>query len=102
MGTYGFFSHSSRDGSEFWQRVKRFYGPGRQGSWSVGENLLWSTTGLSTAGAVKLWIASPDHRKSITPRWREVGLAAVSVPAAPGVFASRNVVIITSDFGTRT
>jgi len=70
---------------------------------SVGENLLWSTTGLSASGAVKLWMASPDHRKNIlTPLWREVGLSAVTVEAAPGVFASRNVVIITSDFGTRT
>jgi len=103
MATFGFFSHSSRDGSEFWQRVKRFYGPGGQGSWSVGENLLWSTTGLSASGAVKLWMGSPDHRKNIlTPRWREVGLSAVSVSAAPGVFGGRNVVIITSDFGVRT
>jgi len=48
-------------------------------------------------------MASPDHRKNIlTPLWREVGLSAVTVEAAPGVFASRNVVIITSDFGTRT
>jgi len=103
MGTFGFFSHSSRDGSEFWRRVKRFYGQGRYGNWSVGENLLWSTTGLDASRALKLWMASPGHRKNIlTPRWREVGLAAVSVPAAPGVFGGNDVVIITSDFGVRT
>ena len=103
MGTFGFFGHSSRDGSEFWKRVQRFYGPGSYGNWSVGENLLWSTTGLDASGALKLWMASPGHRKNIlTPRWREVGLSAVSVPAAPGVFGGRDVVIITSDFGVRT
>ena len=37
--------HDSRDGSAFWKRVKRFYGPGGNGGWSVGENLLWSTDG---------------------------------------------------------
>ena len=103
MGAFGFFGHSSRDGSKFWKRVQRFYAQGSHGNWSVGENLLWSTTGLDASGALKLWMASPSHRKNIlTPRWREVGLSAVSVPAAPGVFGGRDVVIITSDFGVRT
>ena len=103
MGTFGFFGHSSRDGSAFWKRVQRFYRPGSHGNWSVGENLLWSTTGLDASGALKLWMTSPGHRKNIlTPRWREVGLSALSVPAAPGVFGGRDVVIITSDFGVRT
>ena len=69
----------------------------------MGENLLWSTGGLDASRALKVWMASPGHRKNIlTPRWREVGLSAVSVAAAPGVFGGRNVVIITSDFGVRT
>ncbi len=46
---------------------------------------------------------SPKHRENIlTPRWREVGLSAVTVPAAPGVFGGRDVTIVTSDFGTRS
>ncbi len=103
MGTLGFFAHESRDGSAFWKRVKRFYGPGKFASWSVGENLLWSTTGLDAAAALKLWMASPKHRENIlTPRWREVGLSAVTVPAAPGVFGGRDVTIVTSDFGVRS
>jgi uncharacterized protein YkwD len=103
MGTFGFFGHSSRDGSAFWKRVQRFYGPGANGGWSVGENLLWSTTGLNASAALKLWMASPSHRKNIlTPSWREIGLSAVTVPAAPGVFGGRDVVIITTDFGVRT
>ncbi len=103
MGTFGFFAHSSRDGSAFWKRVQRYYGPNGYDSWAVGENLLWSTTGIDASRAVKLWMGSPGHRKNILQsRWREVGLSAVSVPAAPGVFGGRDVVIITSDFGVRT
>jgi uncharacterized protein YkwD len=103
MGKFGFFSHESRDGSEFWARVKRWYGPGGYRSWAVGENLLWSSGQLSAGAAVKLWMGSPGHRKNIlAPNWREVGLSAVSVSSAPGVFGGRNVVIITSDFGVRS
>ncbi len=102
MGRFGFFQHDSRDGSAFWHRVKRYSGSNGSANWSVGENLLWSTTGLDAERALELWMASPGHRKNIlTERWREVGLAAVTVPAAPGVFGGRDVVIITTDFGVR-
>ena len=103
MGTFGYFEHDSRDGSAFWKRVQRYYGSGSYANWSVGENLLWSSGGVDASRALKLWMESPAHRANIlTPRWREVGLSAVSVPAAPGVFGGRNVVIITSDFGVRS
>lgn len=103
MGTHGFFAHDSRDGSEFWKRVQRFYGSGGYEKWSVGENLLWSSGTLTAPAALELWMKSPGHRKNIlTPRWREIGLSAVSVKAAPGVFGGRDVVIITSDFGVRS
>jgi uncharacterized protein YkwD len=103
MGAFGYFSHSSRNGSAFWKRIQRFYGAPSNGSWAVGENLLWSTTGIDAAAALKLWMASPGHRKNIlTARWREIGLSAVTVPGAPGVFGGRDVVIITTDFGVRT
>jgi uncharacterized protein YkwD len=103
MGKFGFFSHESRDGSEFWTRVKRWYGPDGYSRWSVGENLLWSSGRLSAAEALKLWMASPGHRKNIlTAGWREIGLSAVAVTAAPGVYGGRDVVIITTDFGSRS
>ena len=101
MGRFGFFAHESRDGSPFHERVRQFYGPKDEG-WSVGENLLWSTTGIAAKQAVELWMKSPSHRANIlTPRWREIGLAAVSVARAPGVFRGRDVVIVTTDFGVR-
>jgi uncharacterized protein YkwD len=102
MAQFGFFHHDSRDGSSFAQRVQRFYGPSGHGSWSIGENLLWSTR-LSAAHAVRMWMQSPPHRRNIlTPQWRDVGLSAVSASHAPGVFGGRDVVIITSDFGVRS
>jgi uncharacterized protein YkwD len=103
MGEHGFFKHESRDGSEFWRRVKRFYGPNGFRRWSVGENLLWSTAGIDAKRAVELWMKSPGHRKNIlTAHWREIGLSAVTVSAAPGVYGGRDVVIVTSDFGFRS
>ena len=102
MGTLGFFDHDSRDGSAFWKRVQRFYSPDGYQTWSVGENLLWSSGHLSAATALALWMKSPGHRQNIlTGRWREIGLSALKVSAAPGVFGGRDVVIITTDFGTR-
>ena len=103
MGRFGFFSHDSRDGSDFSQRVKRFYRPGRTGGWSVGENLLWASPTIGAAAALKMWMGSPGHRKNIlSPRWREIGLSAVSVSRAPGVYGGRDVTIITTDFGARS
>ena len=103
MGTYGFFAHDSRDGSEFWKRVQRFYGRAGYETWSVGENLLWASGGLSAKTALRLWMESPGHRKNIlTPRWREIGLSAVAVGGAPGVFGDRDVMIVTTDFGVRS
>ena len=103
MGTLGFFDHDSRDGSAFWKRVQRFYSPDGYETWSVGENLLWSSGRLSAATALELWMKSPGHRKNIlTARWREIGLSALKVSSAPGVYGGRDVVIITTDFGTRS
>jgi uncharacterized protein YkwD len=102
MGAHGFFAHDSRDGTEFWQRVRRFYRPSGYRSWSVGENLLWSSGTLSAKAALRMWMESAGHRKNIlTARWREIGLGAGAVRAAPGVYGGRDVVIITTDFGVR-
>lgn len=101
MGRHGFFAHESRDGSSFGDRVRRYYPP-RGGAWSVGENLLWSTRGIDAKRAVELWMQSPGHRQNIlTAQWREIGLAAVTFRAAPGIYGGMDVVIITTDFGVR-
>jgi uncharacterized protein YkwD len=102
MAADGYFAHESADGSEFWRRVKQFYASGHWQYWSVGENLLWSSPDVSPSGAIKLWLGSPEHRKNmLTARWREIGVSAVHVAAAPGVYGGHDVTIVTTDFGVR-
>jgi uncharacterized protein YkwD len=102
MASQGYFGHSSGNGSVFWKRIKRFYGSKSWGLWSVGENLLWSSPGVSPAHALKMWKASPEHRKNLlTARWREIGISAVHAPEAPGTYRGLPVTIVTTDFGVR-
>ena len=102
MAGRGFFAHESADGSSFWKRVQRFYSDRGFARWSVGENLLWSSPSIDAAGALQMWLDSPPHRKNLlSPGWREIGLSAVHVAAAPGVFGGRETTIVTADFGAR-
>ncbi len=49
-----------------------------------------------------MWMRSPEHRANIlAPRWREVGIAAVHLDSAPGLFRGLPVTIVTTDFGVR-
>jgi uncharacterized protein YkwD len=100
MAQDGYFAHESADGSLFWKRLQPFYASAR--SWSVGENLLWSSPDIDGARALKLWLASPEHRKNlVNPAWREIGVSAVHAAQAPGVFQGQDVTIVTTDFGVR-
>jgi uncharacterized protein YkwD len=102
MGADGYFEHNSHDGTAFWKRIGRWYGSNGYGYWSVGENLLWSSPQVDPVAALRLWMNSPEHRANIlTARWREIGISAVHVAAAPGTFKGLEVTIITTDFGVR-
>ena len=102
MANRGFFAHESADGTQFWKRVARYYPQGSNRYWSVGENLLWSSPDVDPAGALRMWLGSPSHRKNLlTSRWREIGLSAVHVTAGPGVFNNAPVTVLTADFGVR-
>jgi uncharacterized protein YkwD len=102
MGRLGYFGHSSADGLQFWQRIRHFYPAHGYSYWAVGENLVWASPSLSAGGAMKMWISSPPHRANmLSRRWRQMGIAAVSVARAPGVYGRRRVVIVTTDFGVR-
>jgi uncharacterized protein YkwD len=102
MARDGYFAHESADGSAFDKRVGRFYPSARRAYWSVGENLVWASPDLDAAGAMQLWVNSPPHRENLlTARWREIGLSAVHVVAAPGLYGGRPVTIVTADFGVR-
>jgi uncharacterized protein YkwD len=98
----GYFAHNSSDGQPFWKRIKSFYSEPRYGYWSVGENLFWTTGSASVDGSVKAWMASPEHRANILdPAWRQIGIATVSSPNAPGAFGHLGATVITTDFGVR-
>jgi len=102
METDGYFAHDSFDGTAFWKRIGRFYPSTDWSYWSVGENLLWSSPDVDAQGAVRMWLASPEHRKNmLDPAWREIGISAVHEAAAPGVFKGLTVTIVTTDFGVR-
>jgi uncharacterized protein YkwD len=98
----GFFAHASSDGTSFWKRVRRWYGSRGYAYWAVGENLLWASPSVAPEQALQMWLASPPHRKILlTPKWEEIGLAAVHAPVAPGAFEGLEVTVITADFGVR-
>jgi uncharacterized protein YkwD len=102
MGRVGYFDHPSADGTAFWKRIRHYYRAGAYSYWSVGENLLWASSSVSAASAMNLWIGSPPHLKNLlTPQWRQIGVSAVTVVDAPGVYHGQRVTIITTDFGIR-
>jgi uncharacterized protein YkwD len=97
----GYFAHQSVDGAPFWKRLTA-YSDTAHGSWSVGENLLWSSPDVDAGRALRLWMASPEHRHNIlTARWREIGIAAIHADSAAGTYGGRSVTVITTDFGVR-
>ncbi len=102
MGKDGYFAHSSADGTVFWRRIQRYFRARNYSYWSVGENLLWASQSVTAGDAMKDWIASPEHLQNLlAPRWRRLGVSAVHVVGAPGVFQGLRVTIITTDFGVR-
>ena len=97
MVSGGFFAHG-----DFSRRVARYYRRAGYATWSVGENLLWSSPDVDASQAIRMWLNSPGHRRILlTARWREIGLAAVHVDAGPGVFRGAPVTVVTADFGVR-
>jgi uncharacterized protein YkwD len=102
MASRGYFGHRSADGSSFERRIARFYPMGDRHVWAVGENLLWSSPDVDAAGVLGVWLHSPKHRRNIlTARWREIGLGAVHVVSAAGVYGGNAVTIVTTDFAVR-
>jgi uncharacterized protein YkwD len=103
MGARGFFDHKSADGTPFWRRIERFYAGRGFRSWAVGENIFWqSPTTITAITVVRSWMGSPSHRANMLSRdWRDVGVGAVSLARAPGVYGGSPVTIVTMDFGKR-
>jgi uncharacterized protein YkwD len=102
MGADGYFDHPSADGTAFWKRIQGYYSSTGYTFWTVGENLLYATPSIKADVAMKEWIASPEHLANLKDKnWRDLGVSAVHVVDAPGVYAGSTVTIITTDFGAR-
>jgi uncharacterized protein YkwD len=102
MAQDGYFAHTSADGAVFWRRLQTYYPSASWRYWAVGENLLWSAPAVDGARALALWVASPEHlRNLLDPRWREIGVSAVHIAGAPGIYHGLDVTIVTTDFGIR-
>ena len=101
MARRGYFSHDSRSGASFLDRIRRAGYLRRARQWSVGENIAWGTGNLSTPRSiVRAWMNSPGHRANIlNRRFREIGVG-ISYNA-PVRVAGRAAATYTTDFGMR-
>jgi uncharacterized protein YkwD len=98
----GYFSHLAPDGSSFSDRLATFYPMGSHYYYSVGENLLYSLQPPTPDQMIAAWMKSFEHRRNLlNPLWRQIGVAALTVPSAPGVFDGAPVTVVTVDFGVR-
>jgi uncharacterized protein YkwD len=98
-----YFSHVSRNGSSFVQRIRRTGYLQRASSWFVGENLAWGAGEhrSSPRGIVAAWMGSPPHRANIlNSRFREVGIGVVEGAPRRSVFGLPAGTYATS-FGSR-
>jgi uncharacterized protein YkwD len=93
-----FFSHTSRDGSSFVDRIRRTgYLDGAR-AWSVGENIAYGSGRLSTPRAIATaWMRSPGHRANIlSTSYRSIGIGI-----AAGTPFGDDGGTYTTDFGRR-
>jgi uncharacterized protein YkwD len=98
----GYFGHTAPDGSSLAARLAAFYPKGHHRHYAVGENLLWTRGPMSSSAMVARWMKSPEHRDNLLdPAWRQVAVAALRVPSAPGFWDDAPVTVVTVDFGVR-
>ena len=97
----GYFSHESRDGRDFVDRIVRArYVRMSDPGWLLGENLAWGAGRLaSPREIVRAWMASPGHRANVLRRrFRDVGIAVVAGTPVEGTGVGAT---YATDFGRR-
>jgi uncharacterized protein YkwD len=101
MAQHNYFSHDSRDGSSFLDRIRRVDYLPNHGAWSAGENLAWGSGDYATPKEiVRSWMHSPGHRANILDRtFREIGIGVVEGVPVGGV---SNGATYASEFGARS
>jgi uncharacterized protein YkwD len=98
----GLFTHDWPDGRPLIRWMPAFYSHRGYRSWTVGENLLWSTVAVTPESAVSMWLSSPPHRRLIlTGSWRQIGVGVVYAERAPGAYGGQDVYVVAAEFGTR-
>jgi uncharacterized protein YkwD len=102
MAVLGVFSHSSRNWPSLAARLAAFYPWRGFGTWIVGETLLWCQLPVTPDVVVQLWLNSPEHRRELLdPRFRDIGVDAVDLSGAGGVFGGSPVLLVAAEFGVR-
>lgn len=102
MARNNYFSHNSRNGASFLDRIKKTgYLRGAR-SWMAGENLAWGSGRLSTPRAtVRAWMNSPGHRANIlTGRFEHIGIGIVF--DAPQHVGNSKAATYATDFGYKS
>lgn len=101
MASKGYFSHDSRSGASFIDRIRRSGYLRSARSWMVGENIAWGTGALATPRSiVRAWMKSPGHRANIlNRRFRQIGIGISFRAPVPAEDSSAGT--YTTDFGTR-
>ena len=100
MAARNYFSHNSRSGASFLDRIRRAGYLRHARRWSVGENIAWGTGRLSTPRSiVRAWMHSPGHRANILKRsYKHIGIGiSFGAPVPTGSAGAT----YTTDFGTR-
>jgi uncharacterized protein YkwD len=101
MARRRYFSHDSRSGASFLDRIRSAGYLRSAHQWAVGENIAWGTGALATPRSiVQAWMKSPGHRANIlNGRFREIGVGITY--NAPVRVAGRPAATYTTDFGMR-
>ena len=100
MSERGYFDHVSPGGSDVLDRVRASGYLSSAGGWTVGENIAWGTSSLSTPRSIVAeWMDSPGHRANIlNRRFRDIGIGiSIGIPEAGGEHGAT----YTTNFGTR-
>jgi uncharacterized protein YkwD len=100
MARRNYFSHDSRSGASFVDRIRRTGYLDGAHSWMAAENIAWGTGRLASPKAiVRNWMDSPGHRANIlSGALREIGIGVAEDPPIAGAGPGGT---YATDFGKR-
>jgi uncharacterized protein YkwD len=99
MAERRFFSHTSRNGASFVDRIRGTGYLSGARSWAVGENIAYGSGARSTPRAIsRAWMNSAPHRANILSS----SFRAIGIGIASGTPSGRGGGTYTTDFGRRS